>query len=252
MKKRGQITTFMIVGLVILIIFVLLFMLRDSLLEGIKGSDGTKLILNGVVEEIDYKIKDCVDNEASIALIMLGKQGGTFNPIIFRAYKEDKINYLCFRLENQKKCENLGLSRPELENELDIYLSDRIKNCISIESFRNDQRYSMSIGDFDFKTTILDKSVLFNITYPITLERKGVKSSVSGFSETVNNPIGEIQGVVSDILNTESEIGSFDNVMYVLSKKNEFIVIQKRPVPDTIYAISQKDSPYEFQFALNG
>ena len=71
MKKRGQVTTFMIVGLVILIIFVILFMLRDSILEGIKGAEGTKQILNGVVEEMDFKIADCIDKEADSAIITL-------------------------------------------------------------------------------------------------------------------------------------------------------------------------------------
>ena len=252
MEKRGQVTTFMIVGLVVLILFVLLFSLRDSILEGIKGTEGTKEILNSVIGEINAKINDCVDKEASAAIIILGKQGGTFTLTNFRSFSGEKINYLCFRLPDSNKCENLGLTRTELENELNNYLTNRIKTCVNIESFRDDRRYEMNYGDFNLKTDILDKSILFNVTYPITLERNGIKSSVNEFSETLDNPLGLIQGVVSDILNTESEFGTFDNVMYVLSKKSEFTVIEKRPMPDTIYVVSYKDDKYTFQFAIKG
>ena len=159
---------------------------------------------------------------------------------------------MCFRLPDSNKCANSGLTRIELENELTNFLTARIKNCINIESFRDDQRYEMQVSDFDFKTNILDKTVLFNITYPIILNRKGIEAKVSGFSKIIENPIGIIQEVVSDILNVESEIGSFDNVMYTLSKKSEFTIIQKRPIPDTIYVITHRDYPYEFQFAIKG
>ena len=252
MKKRGQVTTFMIVGLVILIIFVILFMLRDSILEGIKGAEGTKQILNGVVEEMDFKIADCIDKEADAAIITLGKQGGTFTLTNFRDFTGEKINYLCFGMPDSDKCSNSGLTRIELENELTNYLTPRVKNCVNIESFRDDQRYEMQVGDFEFKTNIFDKSVLFNITYPITLKRKEIEAKVFGFSKTVESPLGLIQNVVSDILNIESEFGSFDNVMYTLSKKSEFTIIQKRPIPDTIYVITHRDYPYEFQFAIKG
>lgn len=252
MKKRGQVTVFMIVGLVLLIIFVLIFALKDFLYETIKGSEGTKIILNNKIQEIDSRIKDCVDNEANTALILLGKQGGSFNPVNYRNFYADKISYLCFAIPDSKKCVNNGLTLIELEKELDNYLTTRIRNCINIESFRDDSRYSMTIGNFNFKTKIMDKTVLFNITYPITLERKEIKVDVSDFSESINNPLGKIQQAVLDILNIESEGLYFDNVMYVLAKRNEFTVIKKRPSPDKIYVVSHKDFDYKFQFAVKG
>lgn len=252
MRKRGQVTTFMIVGLVILIIFVLIFTLRDSILEGVKGTEGTKDILNGVIGEIDHKINDCIDKESNDALILLGKQGGSFDRNIYKNYKGNKINYLCISIPNSTKCENLGLTKLELQHELDNYLTNKIKNCINLESFRNDQRYLMSVGDFNLETNVLDKTVLFNITYPIRLERKGIKASVNGFSYSVSNPLGKMQEAVSDVLNIESETGDFDNVIYTLHKRNEFSVVQINYYPDKIYTVHYKDSQYVFQFAVKG
>ena len=252
MKKRGQVTTFMIVGLVLLIIFVLIFFLRDSLFEGIRGVEGTKMILSSQLEEINHKMDDCITKQSTEVLNLMAKQGGSVNPVNYRFYYGDKISYLCFNIPGTKKCVSNGLSITELQNELNNNLKDVIKNCINIDSFRDDRRYEMIIGDFNFNSIILEKTVLFNISYPVTLKRKDVELNSLGVSKTINVPLAKIQQTVLDILNIESQTGDFDNVMYTLSKRNEIKVIKKRPSPDKIFIITYQDNPYQFQFAIKG
>ncbi|MDD5649926.1 MAG: hypothetical protein PHF86_05815 [Candidatus Nanoarchaeia archaeon] len=251
MNKRGQVTTFMIVGFVLLVIFVLIFFLRDYLFETVRGVEGTKIILNSKLDEINFKVNDCIKTESTKALDLIGKQGGSVQLLNYIEYYDMKINYLCFGIPNTKKCENMGLSITELNNELTSYLEPRIKSCISMESFRDDSRYDFNIGDYTFNVNVLDKNILFNISYPITLKRKDVEVSVSSFSENLDIPLGKIQESVVDILNAESN-GNFDNVLYTLSKNNDIIVIVKRPYPDKIYTVKYKDSSYEFNFAIKG
>ena len=69
MKKRGQVTTFMIVGLVILIIFILLFSIRRTGF-GMKSQD----YLESSADDIKSKINDCVDRDTKEILDLLGKQ----------------------------------------------------------------------------------------------------------------------------------------------------------------------------------
>lgn len=251
MNKRGQVTTFMIVGFVILAVFILIFFLKDYIFETVRGVEGTKIILNTKIEEIDFRVKDCINSESMDALNLIGRQGGSINPVNALSYYNLNISYLCFGIPNTKKCSNSGLTRIELETELKNYLEDRIKTCIDMESFRDDSRYEFIVGEYEFNAKIFDKNVLLNISYPIKLKRKGIEVSASTFSETLNVPLGTIQNAVVDILNAESN-GYFDNVMYTLSKQNDVIVILKRPYPDKVYTVRSKDSLYEFNFAIKG
>jgi len=241
----------MIIGLVLIIIIVLLFAFKNTLFETIRGAEGTRMILNDKVGEINNKIKECVDKEAIEAINILGKQGGYMNPVSYRSYYGEKISYLCFGIPNTKKCANNGITKIELENELYNYLDQKIKSCINIESYRDDQTYEINIGNYNLNIEILDKNILFNISYPIMLKRNGIEVSNPGFFNIIDIPLGKIQEAVVDVLNAESN-GYLDNVLYVVLKKNEFIVIAEKIFPDTIYKVKYKDSNYEFRLAVKG
>ncbi len=252
MEKRGQVTTFMIIGFVIVIIVVVLFFFKNSIYESILGEQATRKILNDKMEAIDRNIKNCFDEEANSALKIFGSQGGTFNPINYKSYKEDKINYLCYQIPNSKQCENHMLTETQIKRELYEYLYERVYSCVDVNSFSTNNQYTVQEGDFDFGININDNNILFNITYPITLERKGVKVSNSDFNVRVDVPLGSIQKAVKDILEYESNVGTFNPVSYTLLKQNEYVIYVLKPYPDTIYQIKQKDSDYIFQFAIKG
>lgn len=252
MNKRGQITSFMIIGFVVLVAFILLFVFRTSLLEFVQGEKATRNILSGKIDSIDHRIKNCIDEEINPALIILGEQGGTFNPISYRSYLGKKVSYLCYGIKDDIKCSNNVLTREELKEELTEFLYNRIYSCIDINSFRNDKMYQITTGDFNFDININDNNILFDINYPITLERKGIKVSIQDFNSKVDVPLGAIQQAVRDILEYESNFGEFDPVGYNLIKRSEFVVYVLKPYPDTIYQVKHIDSDYIFQFAVKG
>ncbi len=252
MEKRGQVTTFMIIGLVIIIAIIVLFFFKNSIYESILGEQATRNILNNKIESIDRHIKQCVEEETRPALILLGKQGGNFDPVDYILFKDNKISYLCFQIPESEMCENHMLTEKQLEDELYGYLFERLQSCIDVNSFRDDNAYDINVGEFDFDININDENVLFNVTYPLTLERKGVRLSVENFDSKLDIPLGLIQDAVKDILESESNLGVFDPVGYTLTNGNEYVIYVYKVYPDTIYKVKQKDSNYEFQFAIKG
>lgn len=258
MSKRGQITIFMILGFVILIVILLLFFLQDSLKETIYG---TKPMLDKKLASIKEEMQDCINDLSNSAIMQMGNQGGTLTPTNYMLFKGEKISYLCFDFpltvidpatgKRKIGCENQMLVRSKMEKELNDYVKGQFNTCFDINAFRSSY-YNLIAGKFDINITIEDDVVKYEITYPITLERKDVKVSFEELDFSQETPLGEIQKAANDILEFESTFGEFDNVGYTLLKQSKVEVFRTDLYPDTIYTVTTPGMKYKLQFAIKG
>ena len=74
----------------------------------------------------------------------------------------------------------------------------------------------------------------------------------SEFKEVVDKPLGDLYEVSQDILDYESQFGDFDQLIYMLSKKGDYFIYKKRPYPDKLYIINDKERKLTFQFFVQG
>ena len=72
MLKRGQITIFVILGIVLVVIVVLLFTLRKEILP--------KNILPTQTVSLQDHVEDCIRESGNSAINLVSKQGGEINP----------------------------------------------------------------------------------------------------------------------------------------------------------------------------
>ncbi|MEW6063454.1 MAG: hypothetical protein AB1571_03760 [Nanoarchaeota archaeon] len=250
MEKRGQVTLFIILGIVILTVIVLVFFLRDTIVEKALGPSGTKRIISNEADNIKDEIVKCIDEKARPALEILGKQGGSFNPQKYRLYNGNKVNYLCYNIPNDNKCLNQMLLKSKLEAELNTYLSREIFSCIDISSFAGTTE--ITTGEFKINSEIGDDGVLVNVDYPITIKKKEITQSISEFSKQVDIPLGKIVVAVNDILNDEASGRGFDIVGYVKAKKSLYDISVRQPSPDKVYIVNVYGDEYKLQFAIEG
>src|SRR3989338_5941698 len=143
MEKRGQVTTFIIVGIVALIVVILLFSLKDSLLIKIGGEKAAQDYLKGQMKGIEDEIGDCATKESNDVLVLIGKQGGYIESV-------DSVSY------------NLA----DVENELNVYLKDKLKECINLRKFKEgfksyDYELKYDINTLDVETMVNKDDVLF-------------------------------------------------------------------------------------------
>ena len=120
MEKRGQVTTFIIVGIVALIVVILLFSLKDSLLIKIGGEKAAQDYLKGQMKGIEDEIGDCATKESNDVLVLIGKQGGYIESVDSVSYNEVNVAVLCNDILNSNNCLNNGLFNSDVENELNI------------------------------------------------------------------------------------------------------------------------------------
>ncbi len=237
--KKGQVTAFIIVGIVILIVLFLIFYLKG----GIKVK--TRFLMDDK-DAINKLVEDCIDEEARRALDIIGKQGGSLVPLKYRLYNGNNVAYLCYNIIDDERCMNRVLRLEDIERELNRYLEGRLNQCINLEGFN-----VVSRGKLIVKSTIARDNVLVVVDYPIVFEKKDKRISIDRFSKSINIALGKLFDTSLDILNDEASYGDFDQLPYMIVHKD--IRIEKdRPYPDKAYILTDKNSNYMFQFLVEG
>jgi hypothetical protein len=259
MEKRGQVTMFIILGLVVLLILLFAWVFKDTFEEVVYGQEGTKRLLNEQLSFIEDGIKECVDKGTLDSIRTLLMNGGTFNIINSVNYDSDgdgiyseKVRVLCSNIVDSDRCLNNPVLKSDLEKELKKELISSIKVCIEqdfISEVESKSGYTLEKGSFNLNVEIGPKKVLFNITYPLKIIRKDIEVYEEDFSSSVEFPLKFIVEVVNHILNEEAlgnEAG-FDE--YSLNRKCK--VISHYVGSYKIYEIKSIDyEGYPFWFAI--
>jgi len=247
MKKRGQVTTFMIVGLVILIIFILLFSIRRTGF-GMKSQD----YLESSADDIKSKINDCVDRDTKEILDLLGKQGGYLSPSSYLLYNGYNVAYLCNNIPDTDQCANAMINTADIENQLSDYIKANLRECMQKDALGAGflSTYEIIRGDTEVKTTIEENAVIFTIDPKITMKKGDSSLTIQEYSKSVNLPLGLLLDTTYEIVNNEAQYGVFFNNEYMLAKRGAVEIYKDQPYPHKVYVLNARDSDYIFQFAI--
>ncbi len=255
MEKRGQITVFVILGIVVVALIVLLFAFRDEIIPTTASTEN----LNGIMDDIRDRVSECIEESAEGPLEKIALQGGYLSVPAgsYRLWNDNTVSFLCYNMQDKKNCRNRLLTREHMEEELSDAVEQGLASCVDIEDFSPGliETYEVMTPEaMEVETTILEDQVLFELDYPITLESTSNDNVVSEdkFSVPVEVPLGELYEVALDILDAETSIGTFDTLTYMLAKMSRYTIYLHKPYPDKIYQIKLREGDYMFQFAVEG
>ncbi len=220
LKKRGQISVFIIIGIIILLVFGLTFY--------IKSRTSRTEEIGPIVEKVPtqlYPIKlfieQCIDKTATDAITLIGESGGytdisefgithTADPTTSQAVEfspESSMNiaywwYLKSSNDCSGNCEfssempdlksemKKGSERPvmdsSIESQIDRYVNNNLNECLN--DFRDFEEQGFSVrelGKITTTTTIRNDDVLVSVNYPMQITKGKTKSKVSNFFTTI-------------------------------------------------------------------
>lgn len=248
MDKRGQITAFIIVGLVVLIVIILALFARDA---GIGVAP--KKYLESSLRPIQEEVGRCTEDVARRGLNILGSQGGDMNPVNYRLYNGNKIRYLCTDIPGDTRCMNALDPISNMENELNDFMNFEMQECMDLGKFKGIfDRYELKSGVPKAEADFLDENVLVTVDYPITLSKDGETVHLPKVKRKVDVPIASLYLDVYNIVQSYATIGDFDSLPYMLRKRGSVEILTKKPYPDIIFILNRKNSDYVFQFAIQG
>ena len=253
MQKRGQVAVFVVIGLVIVILLVLLFAFRDTLVRIGKGQINTGEYLNSQLKDIQKNvIQKCAEDETFNAVKLYLDNGGKFTePLNYLIYHGKKYRILCQNIPNDAKCLSSPLVINNVKEEFNSYLKEKISNCMDFKEFQ-DKNYELKLpSDLLLDVTINEDSLVVHVDYEIELVKDKFDVKSKKFVKKLDVPLGGVIKAVNQVLEFRNKYLVFDPVVFDAINRNKFVVDTNNPYPDELYTVYVSDyKSYKFPFAI--
>jgi hypothetical protein len=250
MKKRGQITIFVIIALVILIIagFAIYFFNRKEITV---TTPPERDEVTAEVKPLQGYVEACTNSLATESIVKLGSHGGYIDPndpylsgrlFVGEPLKQYESDLAYFSPKNVNSavaywyysysmvdCNNcLMMSQApyidEIERQISLYVSENLDSCIrSFESFK-DLGFRIEFGDTIFvKTTLRDQDVIIESIYPINVTTGDTTIKMEKFYTVVDIPLMKYYQMALNITRAQYEYGFLENLdLYLIHAYSGF------------------------------
>jgi hypothetical protein len=239
--KRGQLTLFLIIGLMLLgITAVAIYISQISVNEGPQKIDSDPLV---------FFVNDCVKKTLEEAIKMNSIKGGYYS------VPENSVQYSFLRVPYYWNKGNVSVpSVFILEKELSAYVEENSNFCINnFKSFEN-QSYSFKYGKILSSVSINNKTVSVSVNQPIQISRAGNSVKINKFSAEVNYNYGEIHSFVKEILEEQKADPEYIPVSFISESCQQkgcfFETIAVDSQTTIISIIMNEDADNEFVYSF--
>ena len=150
MNKKGQITIFIIIAVIIIGAVILYFLLGNKLNSGISGQYTDNVY--------DY-VEVCIEEGGEEAIYEISKNGGyNIQPEIstesgYPYYYINQTSYMP--------------TKENIENELSSYVQGYTANCV--RDFKTFSDLNIYKGNIEVKTDIQEDKVIYDVHYPLSI-----------------------------------------------------------------------------------
>ena len=187
-KKRGQISVFIILG--ILIAVVIIFVFRTNFV--------IKQVTPVDVEPINEHVENCIREKGFEGIEKLEKQGGRIyldDGLLMYQTGDTKIAYWYDDFINIP-------SIKDMEKDLEEYVEDNLDDCLNFKKF--DDYFVDVTDDVKVKVTISDK-VNFDVEYPLDVWRNDRVYKISDFSLEIESELNDLYELSKKIMKKEND-----------------------------------------------
>lgn len=239
MMRKGQITIFVILGLVLGTLVILSFMFREGIVEqASKVGIIKELAMSKESRKVQSDMKECMEDAAYDSLIKLGLQGGyvDLGRLQYTQLPEatgldyEGTAYLYYK--GQKKTPTLK----QMQNELEKDLTTRSTNCK-----KEYKEFSVSYGRAIPKVEIKENKITFNINWVVEIQKEESKSIVKYVTFEVPLRLERIRNVVNEIIEEQTEEICL-SCMAETGFKNDMIIDVEEINEDIFYLITDEKS----------
>ncbi len=236
-KKRGQLTIFIIIAIMVVAIGTLLYLFWPRISSVFQGEKNPQVF-----------IQECMEEEIGEIVEIVSLQGGSLNPEAFYTYNGNRVEYLCYM--NKDYAPFCVVQQPYLrehvKNEIKTGIEDSANSCFDSmrESFIK-RGYGVSLSEGSTDVELLPGRVVTTFNRELTLT-KGNSERYERFVVVLDNNIYELISIANSIVNSEAKWGDADTD--TLSRFYHELVIM-RPVKGddgSVYVLKWKDDKFQF------
>lgn len=241
-KKKGQVTIFIIVAVVIIALVALFYAFYPQIKSVVSpGSTTPQSFLQG-----------CFEEDMSDTLNKISLQGGALNPEFYYDYIGQKLSYLCYTNEYYKLCTvQEPMLKGEIEKELETNLASAANQCFD-KLKQNYERlgYHVTLDAKTGKASILQQKVMMSFNSTLTLDKDGDTKRYSSFDVMINSNIYEFAEIATSIISFETTYGNSETTLYMDNYRE--LKVEKLTEDDgtKVYILTNRNTDEKFQFAI--
>ncbi len=250
LAKRGQITTFLIVGVVLLFVTGLVIYVRNvTVKETIKPTPA------GAIETAPLKnyVESCLKSVGEDAIIQVGRTGGFMEPVPLPSMTYNNTDIYYWYYINQ----TISPSKDVIENEISNYLRLYLEDCLADFTNFKAQGYNITTGSILPNVTIASDKVSLRLNYPVMMKRGTATAVVPDYETSVSVRLGKIIDVVEILMSSQNETPemlclsclTLQAVLNNFKFENKYFDdMELIKIVDNLVTV--KNQPYEFSYAV--
>jgi hypothetical protein len=239
MGAKGQVTIYVIIGLVIVGLAVLGVMFFPEIRNVVSGDFNP-----------DGFLETCIEPEVRQGINVLSAQGGYLNPEGFVLYEGKKVKYLCYSSEYYQTCiVQDPMVKNSFESELKGLVLTRAEECgRQLSSEYKNRGFEVSSGDVSVDLSLEPGRARFLIEAPLTVTKETTET-FRDFEIDVDTEIYDLLLISQSIIDFESTYGDSETTNYLQYYPDLSIGKIKLQDGTTIYKVSNVVTTEEFTFA---
>ncbi|MCF7910329.1 hypothetical protein K9L16_01500 [Candidatus Pacearchaeota archaeon] len=252
LKKRGQVTIFIIAGIAVVlgIVFTLFFL------------GGRDAILNYHEDETNPNsfMENCLSESLENILNKISKQGGYVTPMRIKKFQfsDEKemqnLTYLCYNQNYYLPCINQEpMLIQHLKKEIKKNIEQETRNCfIELVTNYENSGYTTQARYNDFEVELKNNLILINIDSEITTTLAGETNKINSLKAVFNSKLYNLAAHTQEILFQEAKNCNFDQLSYMTIHKDTEIEKIRTSDSEIIYRLIDKKTNEEFRFVVRG
>ena len=240
MGKKGQVTLFVILAIVIVVAGVLIY----SFLPKMKSSTSSQ-------ENPSTYIQSCVSGPLINYSHVIAKNGGTLKPDHSFVYLGQPVDYLCYTNKYFTPC---TVEKPMLvsiyTNQLTNSINSTINSCFdSLVKDYQKKGYSVNLNKKGYDVKVLMNQIFVTANYTLTVSKAGNSQTYNSFNIIANSNIYQLLSIAYNIVNWETIYGDADVNVYMDFNPDVKLQKVRQENGTKVYVIDDRNTKEEFRFA---
>jgi len=242
MNKRGQVTIFIIIAIILIVAVAFYFVLKDDISVDKIPTE---------VEPVYTNLISCLEETTEEGVEYLGMHGGYYEipEAVSISYFTDDIPYYYLNLKtNIPPIERI-------EGELENYIHNYLSNCLDFKDFE-EQGFEIREGDLLVYVNINEKEIRTKLDYPLTISKGKSTKRLREFEIEIDSDLERLLEVSEEVVNSYSEKPGFVCVTCLeeISNNNE-VQITSAPFSNydeesIFFLITSPETELNWKFAV--
>ncbi len=235
-SKKGQVTIYIMIAIVIVGVLIFLFYPR------------IKTLIKPAAPPV--YLQDCLKEEVEETIKMVSSRGGSVEPVNAVMFNNEKVEYLCYTNQYYQTCKmQQPLLIQHIEREILENIKPKAKVCIdNLKEELRKRGYSVSETREEISVEIMPENIRVAVSgISFVSEERGER--YEKFEINLKSRLYDLIMLTTSILNWETRYGDSDITSYMLYYPNVKVEKYKQGDGSKIYILTDKITEDSLTFA---